>query len=52
MLTVRVEVTFSDVVRNDTTQRRRSIEIKADGSDSIWDVKSKIAVRSTQHGTV
>lgn len=49
ILTVRAEVTFSDIVRNDTTQRSRSIDIKADGSDSIWDVKSKIAVRSTQH---
>lgn len=45
MLKVGVEVTFSDIVRGDQDARRRTIEIQADGRDSIYDVKSKIAVR-------
>ena len=44
VLKIGVEVTFSDIVRSDHDQRICSIEIKADGSDSVWDIKSKIAV--------
>ena len=43
MRTIVVEVTFSDIVR-DAAERSCSIDIKADGSDSLFDIKQKIAV--------
>ncbi len=40
---VEVHLTFSDTVRKDNRQTC-SIEISDDGSESVWDVKSRIAV--------
>jgi hypothetical protein len=40
---VEVHVTFSDTVRKDNRQTC-SIDVASDGSDSVWDVKSRIAV--------
>ena len=40
---VEVHVTFSDTVRKDNRQTC-SIDVASDGSDSVWDVKCRIAV--------
>jgi hypothetical protein len=40
---VDVHVTFSDTVRKDN-RRTCTIEVANDGSESVWDIKSRIAV--------
>lgn len=40
---VEVHVTFSDTVRKGNRQIC-SIDITSDGSDSVWDIKTRIAV--------